>query len=364
MRDTIRHVLQTLMDAGYEAYVVGGYVRDALLGRETGDGDVATNATPDEVEALFDKVVTTGKVHGTITVIVKTEPIEVTTYRVDGAYGNHRHPQQVTYSSSLAEDLARRDFTINAMAMALDGTLTDLYGGQADLHQNMLRAIGDPNVRLQEDALRILRALRFQSVLGFELDPSLHQAMIDHAGLVTHLSNERVMAELRKMLQGDHLSLAVTSYQRLSLPHLPSTLVVDATLSLVEQFAIARHRDGLEVMAFPWTKEEKVLLQHLVTLDPSRPSDLALYDMHDTKAMIRVGAVLYQWPREEWLHRYESLPIHRRSDLAINGHDVMDLGHVGSAVDHVLRQVEVAVLSQEVRNEHAAIVTWLKEKNP
>jgi tRNA nucleotidyltransferase (CCA-adding enzyme) len=363
MRDSIRHVLQTLMNAGYEAYIVGGYVRDALLGIKTGDGDIATNATPDAVEALFEKVVTIGKVHGTITVIVGHEPIEVTTYRVDGVYGNHRHPQQVTYSSSLAEDLARRDFTINAMAMALDGTVTDLFGGQTDLKQKILRAIGDPNVRLQEDALRILRAIRFQSVLGMEIDPTLLNAMQAHATLVAYLSKERVLGELRKMLRGDYLSLAVSTYQKLSLPDLPSTFVVDNRLGLVEQFAIARLTEDFDASPFPWTKEEKALLQHLLSMAPVHPSDLALFDMHDAIAMIRVGALLYEWPLEACLQRYESLPIHHRRDLAINGHDVMNLGFSGPEVDHVLRSVEVAVLSHEVLNEHSAILTWLKENN-
>jgi hypothetical protein len=226
-----------------------------------------------------------------------------------------------------------------------------------------LRAIGDPNVRLQEDALRILRAIRFQSVLGMEIDPTLLNAMQAHATLVAYLSKERVLGELRKMLRGDYLSLAVSTYQKLSLPDLPSTFVVDNRLGLVEQFAIARLTEDFDASPFPWTKEEKALLQHLLSMAPVHPSDLALFDMHDAIAMIRVGALLYEWPLEACLQRYESLPIHHRRDLAINGHDVMNLGFSGPEVDHVLRSVEVAVLSHEVLNEHSAILTWLKENN-
>jgi tRNA nucleotidyltransferase (CCA-adding enzyme) len=185
MRSAIQEVLNRLENAGYDAYIVGGYVRDFLLGIQTKDCDITTNATPDQVESLFERVVTVGKVHGTIGVLLEGEMIEVTTYRIDGAYDDHRHPTNVTFTASLEADLMRRDFTINAMAMNKEGIITDLVGGQVDLQAKLIRAVGDPRVRLQEDALRILRAIRFQSVLGFTIESQLYEAMKHHASLIT-----------------------------------------------------------------------------------------------------------------------------------------------------------------------------------
>jgi tRNA nucleotidyltransferase (CCA-adding enzyme) len=361
MRDSIRHVLQTLLDAGHEAYIVGGYVRDALLGIPTGDCDVATNALPDQVESLFERVATVGKIHGTITVIVQAEAIEVTTYRMDGPYDNHRHPKQVSFASSLSEDLARRDFTINAMAMSIDGTITDLYEGQTDLKQKILRAIGHPSERLQEDALRILRAIRFQSVLGMSMEAELLNAMKQHAGLVAYLSKERILMELRKMLAGDFLELALGTYQQMGFELLPQSLIADTTLTVVEQFAIAAVKESFDAQGWPLRKEESSILKQLLTMSSEVPDDLSLYDMPHLDTMLKVGAHLYQWSYEQCRERYEALPMKHRKELSINGHDVTQMGYAGPEVDRMLRNVEIAILTQGLVNQREVVLAWMKE---
>ena len=184
-RDTIRlphdayRLLQTLRAAGHSAYVVGGCVRDSLLGRLPGDWDICTSARPDEMKALFcsQRLILTGEKHGTVAVILHGKPYEMTTYRLDGSYRDHRHPDNVQFVDDLAADLARRDFTINAMAYAPGEGVIDLYGGRSDLAARVVRCVGTPADRFAEDALRILRALRFSAKLGFALDPATAAAV-------------------------------------------------------------------------------------------------------------------------------------------------------------------------------------------
>ena len=185
-RDTIRlphdayRLLQTLRAAGHSAYVVGGCVRDSLLGRLPGDWDICTSARPDEMKALFcsQRLILTGEKHGTVAVILHGKPYEMTTYRLDGSYRDHRHPDNVQFVDDLAADLARRDFTINAMAYAPGEGVIDLYGGRSDLAARVVRCVGTPADRFAEDALRILRALRFSAKLGFALDPATAAAAL------------------------------------------------------------------------------------------------------------------------------------------------------------------------------------------
>ena len=167
----VNFIIRTLQDAGYEAYAVGGCVRDSVLGREPNDWDITTSAKPEEVKKLFKVTIDTGIQHGTVTVLIKGTGYEVTTYRIDGEYTDHRRPDEVTFTSKLSEDLLRRDFTINAMAYNNVSGLVDLYGGVEDLEKGIIRCVGNPDDRFDEDALRIMRAVRFAAQLGFEIDP-------------------------------------------------------------------------------------------------------------------------------------------------------------------------------------------------
>lgn len=201
---SIESALKKLQSAGYEAYIVGGSVRDALRGVTPHDYDMTTSATPEEVEAVFDgcRVVETGIRHGTVTVLLQGDPVEITTYRVDGDYRDHRHPDSVTFTRSLHEDLARRDFTMNAIAYAPGIGYVDPFGGRADIDAGIIRAVGDPARRFEEDALRILRALRFASALGFTVEADTATAAEEKRDLLTRVSGERVREELMKLLTG------------------------------------------------------------------------------------------------------------------------------------------------------------------
>jgi len=197
-------ILRRLMENGFDAYVVGGCVRDSLLGLFPHDWDICTSARPEQMQAVFAdcRVIETGLKHGTLTVLHDRIPYEVTTFRVDGGYTDHRHPDSVSFVSNVVDDLARRDFTVNAMAWNPQTGLVDAFHGQEDLRAGIIRAVGDPKTRFTEDALRILRALRFASVYGFQIDDATSQAAHDLRHTLTDVAAERIRVELAKLLCG------------------------------------------------------------------------------------------------------------------------------------------------------------------
>lgn len=199
-------VINALTQAGFSAYVVGGCVRDYFLGNQNSDTDITTSAKPFEVEKILSdkniKVVETGLKHGTVTAVIDKTPLEITTFRADGEYKDSRRPQSVEFVSDIEQDLKRRDFTVNAMAYNDERGLVDLFGGREDIENKIIRTVGDPDVRFKEDALRIMRALRFSSVLSFEIDEKTKKSIFDNMYLLENISAERIFAELSKLLCG------------------------------------------------------------------------------------------------------------------------------------------------------------------
>ena len=195
-------ILKTFNKNGYEAYFVGGCVRDYLLGEEFSDIDITTNALPEEVKKIFRKSIDTGIQHGTVTILVNGEGYEVTTFRTEDEYTNHRAPEKVEFVNNLREDLDRRDFTINAMALDSNGVLFDYHNGEKDLSSGVIRTVNNPNERFYEDALRMLRAFRFSSKLGFEIEYDTLEAIKKNAELIKFVSIERIVNEFKKLLSG------------------------------------------------------------------------------------------------------------------------------------------------------------------
>lgn len=200
----VKFIIDTLESAGYEAYAVGGCVRDSILGRTPNDWDITTSAKPLETKALFKKTFDTGIKHGTISVLLGKEIYEVTTYRIDGEYEDARHPKEVTFTAELKEDLLRRDFTINAMAYNPTSGIVDLYGGIEDLENHVIRCVGVPHDRFSEDALRIMRAVRFAAQLDYTIEEKTQEAIRELAGTLSKISAERIQVELIKLLTSDH----------------------------------------------------------------------------------------------------------------------------------------------------------------
>lgn len=206
-------IITKLKEAGFEAYAVGGCVRDSILGRKPDDWDITTSALPAQVKELFRRTVDTGIAHGTVTVLLQGEGFEVTTYRIDGAYTDSRHPEQVTFTASLAEDLKRRDFTINAMAYNEEEGLVDIFHGLSDIQRRMIRCVGCPAERFSEDALRMMRAVRFAAQLGYEIEEGTCTAIKQHAPALKHISAERIQTELVKLLLSPHPDYIRLAYE-------------------------------------------------------------------------------------------------------------------------------------------------------
>lgn len=200
----VKRIISVIESNGYEAYAVGGCVRDSILGREPNDWDITTSASPQQVKELFRRTIDTGIKHGTVTVMLDREGFEVTTYRIDGEYEDSRHPKKVTFTSELTEDLKRRDFTMNAMAYNDRDGLVDVFGGAEDIRNKIIRCVGNPKERFEEDALRMMRAVRFSAQLGYAIEGKTEAAIKEMSDNLKNISAERIQAELIKLLVSPH----------------------------------------------------------------------------------------------------------------------------------------------------------------
>ncbi len=202
--DDVLYILEKIEEAGFEAYIVGGCVRDYLMGAEPHDYDITTNALPEDIKKIFRRTVDTGIKHGTVTVIHNSINYEVTTYRIDGEYKDSRHPEDVTFTDDITKDLSRRDFTMNAVAYSPEKGYADPFGGRADIEKKIIRGVREPNLRFREDALRMLRALRFSAQLGFEIEEKTYEAVKNNRELIKNVSIERVTTEFLRLITSPH----------------------------------------------------------------------------------------------------------------------------------------------------------------
>lgn len=268
--DKVTMIIENLQMHGYEAYAVGGCVRDSVLAKTPQDWDITTSAKPEEIKALFRKTIDTGIEHGTVTVVLGKEMFEVTTYRIDGAYEDNRHPKEVRFTNRLEEDLKRRDFTINAMAYNDEARLVDIFGGMKDLNHHLIRCVGNPSERFDEDALRILRAVRFSAQLDFPIEPLTADAIRTHAQALEHISAERIQAELVKILVSDHPERIQDAYElgitKVILPEWDAMVGVQQN-NPHHKFDVADHT----VEALKNIKSDKILRLTMLFHDMGKP---------------------------------------------------------------------------------------------
>ncbi len=389
MPDLPAEIIRKLNKAGFEAYAVGGCVRDVLLGKTPLDWDITTSALPQEVERVFSdcQVIKTGIRHGTVTVVIDRKPIEITTYRVDGGYADSRHPDEVTFTPSLIEDLKRRDFTINAMVWHPDTGISDHVGGMEDLKNRVLRCVGDPDRRFSEDALRILRALRFSAVYGLtpELttDAALHRC---REGL-KHVSAERIQNELFRLICGDTADRVLTDYPdvfAVILPEIGGYAGVKewnfAFKSLRDAPAILPCRLAILLRKCPDQAEDvlrrlKANNETIATVTALLQADslpLAADPVTLTHALHHLGEerlrLLLEVKRaenptgEDWeaintaLDRLlERNPCYTVEQLQITGKELLALGFHGPAIGHGLNQLLQQVMDDKIPNDAAIL---------
>lgn len=296
--EKVREIINTLHANGHEAYAVGGCVRDSILGRVPDDWDITTSATPLETKALFKRTFDTGIEHGTITVLIDKDAFEVTTYRVDGKYEDSRHPTEVTFTRSLSEDLLRRDFTINAMAYNDTEGLVDIFGGMDDLANKTIRCVGNAEARFGEDALRILRAVRFASQLGFEIEEETRQGITKLAPTLANISAERIQVELIKMLVSPNPELLRTAYElgitKVILPEFDAMMATEQETPH-HMYSVGEHT----LKAISLIRPDKVLRLTMLFHDIAKPlmktvdeDGVAHFKMHDVKGVEMTKTIL------------------------------------------------------------------------
>ncbi len=365
--ENIGFVLDRLTQNGYEAYIVGGCVRDTLLGITPFDYDITTSAKPQEIMDLFKKTVPTGIKHGTVTVIIENEPIEVTTFRTEGIYTDSRHPENVEFVTDLKEDLSRRDFTVNAMAYNENVGLIDLFGGIKDLERKLLRAVGDPEKRFSEDALRILRLFRFASQLDFNIETNtLNFALKLQAGL-EKISRERIFAELKKAMGGKnpHALLPLINsggLAFLNITELPKFKTLNPVLRLFEFLKETEKPSEVLKSLKASNKEieftEKML--KLLSLNPKTKEEiknaLFLTDIYT------VGAYLEYTGNsrnilEEIIANNEPYLL---SHLAITGEDLIALGFCGKEIGNCMEKLRKEVVKDPQKNKREILLGLTK----
>lgn len=374
-----KKLIRDLKKNGYQAYLVGGVVRDFLMRKEFSDIDITTNAKPFDVMKLF-KAVPSGIKYGTVTILYEDLKFEVTTFRKDGPTSDFRHPDSVIYSSDVKDDVQRRDFTMNGILMDERQNIYDYVGGQQDIFDKVIRAIGNPNERFNEDALRILRALYFQSKLGFMIDPETKQAMMDHRNLITNLANERIHAELIKILQGKHLKLALETMVETKihevLPGLEKGILFTSKLDqmpFIDTFFALSFTLNNGIIPASWTfsnihRNKYQKASEVALKVPGMVDDVTLYH-YGLETCLLANKVNYYLGKSKHLSKiiakvYEALPIKSELDLALTSQEIMTLMNkkAGSWLGSLKKEMINDVLSKKVSNTKESLTKYLEQK--
>ncbi|WP_461213088.1 CCA tRNA nucleotidyltransferase [Lacticaseibacillus sp. GG6-2] len=372
-------LMRQIEAAGYEAYFVGGSVRDALLGLPIHDVDIASSAYPEEIKQIFPKTVDTGIQHGTVMVLDHGVGYEVTTFRTESTYQDFRRPDHVTFVRSLEEDLRRRDFTVNALAARHDGTIVDLFGGIDDLNHKVLRAVGDAHERFHEDALRMMRAVRFQSQLGFTIEAQTEDAIATNAALLAHISVERIATEFGKLLLGFDraagldtlITTGLYQYAPLmadakaglqKLAALPATPLADLNVGWTLVCACLNLNVHKAMKAWKQANALDRIVQRAVALLPKiDDGDVwALYQAGTDAVKTAIAAKQYLQPAfaaEAVQARYAALAIHSNQELAVNGDILMQHGFKpGRLLGTTLHRLEQAVVEGKLPNDESKLL--------
>lgn len=402
-------VLDILLHAGFSAFFVGGAVRDTLLGKPIHDIDIATSARPEQVLELFPRSIPTGLQHGTVTVVHEHNSYEVTTFRTESSYSDYRHPGQIAFVDELEQDLQRRDFTINAMAIDRHWKLYDPYGGQSDLHNRILATVGSSSQRFQEDALRMLRALRFAAAYRLRIDEQCQQAIWQHGELLQHIAMERVAYELGRLLQADELHPNLHMLKESRLLHFTKEKLLLANGSLRQLPSIASRAEStcwaLLFLHFGLSSGQAAHDMRRLRLSKRLQGDagtlLKLCEwlqqaVEETDAAAQTNnrpgladelkqqwlQLLLQYPLELlelWLEQFqpfstqvkllqqlhESLPVKSVKQLAVQGKQLLDWSNkpAGPWLKALLEQLFIAVASGKLGNNKQEIERFVKAQN-
>ena len=390
--DKVKFIIDRMSAAGKRADVVGGALRDACLGREVSDYDLTTDATPEEIKSIFSDVRTidTGIKHGTVTVHLDGKNYEITTYRRDGEYKDGRHPDSVEFTTSLADDLSRRDFTVNAMCYCPRWGFTDLFGGISDLNSRIIRTVGEPKKRFSEDALRILRALRFASVLDFEIEPQTREAVLSSAHLLRAVSAERIWVEWYKLLGGvgahriisrfgEVIRVFMPELENIVLPSEEDFLRADVDTRMLAIFALSHSSPALafERTAAALKTDKRTRADGTARLKfteseapksvPEMLFAMSIYGPEITESALKLGRLASKYGDEVtelFSEARASGTPYSIGMLAVGGADILGLGLRGEAVGAALGSALRAVIEGRIQNTKEDVIRLVTGELP
>lgn len=376
LKNSVKTVINTIEKVGGEAYIVGGCVRDILLSRTPEDFDVTTSLLPEEILSLFPKTVATGLKHGTVTVIIDSENIEVTTYRTDGTYTDSRHPENVNFVKNINEDLARRDFTINAMAYNDITGLIDLFGGQDDINNKILRTVGNPEKRFNEDALRILRLFRFSSQLGFQIEEHTLKTALKMADSLKNISRERIAAELFKALCSDYptkinplLKIGALEFCGIKSGEITDDLALLPKERNIRFYKFAKQLNSEHILITQQLKTDKKLslickeVDDIIDKQPISITDCKLLLKDYSAEAIKTMLILSGKSDEIVTNTIHSGEPYQLSQLKINGDDLKKLGISGKSIGKTLDELLLFVIKHPEKNTKAELIKLISNKS-
>ncbi len=383
-------LITQLHHKGYEGHIVGGAVRDLVLGRSVGDIDIATSALPHQVTQVFEHVIPIGVEHGTVLVRYQSQSFEVTTYRTEQGYTDFRHPDQVSFVQSIKEDLSRRDFTINAMAMDLKGEIIDPYGGKEDLTNQRIRAVGNAQTRFSEDPLRMMRALRFASQLQFEVDSEVSTAIESQVAKLGHIAIERVAVEFAKLTAGDDFRKGLQLCSQLGVhsqlpifskkPHLQEIIPEDRLDGFAVLIAYYYEQDNsVDILQWVknWKQSNKVKRDsfslHYALREFQQKNEVTHWLVYQLPNPLipsfakLLRALGYQIEEQRLFNISAELPIQSRNDLAFGAQDFIQLWpqrQKGPWIKSGIEKIEYAVVNKQLPNQYEQIKEWVDQWNP
>lgn len=361
MLENALKLLKELTSHDYKAYIVGGFVRDYLLGRESQDIDVCTNATPKEIKEVFEDSFLPTEDYGSVIVIKYGIRFEITTFRKEFSYQDHRKPVEIQYIDDLYQDLLRRDFTINAICIDENGEVIDFLGGRDDLDRKLIRTIGDADDRFQEDALRILRAIRFATVLDFQLDASVSSAILEIRHLLSELSYQRKKEELDKIFASGHADKGIDLLLQY---HLDKNLELEKLSQVENTDSVIGIWSVLDAdLLYPFSNNEKEMMadirkaMSLNNLDPMALYEYGLY-------VNSVAGEMKGLDKKKITESYNALIIHSRSDLDVTSEEIMECldREPGEYLSDIYEDIEREVLYRRLPNQKQKILSYIKEK--
>ncbi|MBM6940966.1 CCA tRNA nucleotidyltransferase [Limosilactobacillus coleohominis] len=384
-----RPVLQKIEAAGYEAYFVGGCVRDTILGDSIHDIDIATSAYPSEIKAIFKRTVDTGIQHGTVMILDHGTGYETTTFRTESGYQDYRRPDKVTFVRSLKDDLKRRDFTINALAMKEDGTVIDLFNGLSDLQNQIIKAVGNPEERFHEDALRMMRAVRFASKLDFNIEDATLKGITDNGELLTKIAVERIEVEFSKLLLGLNPPKGLQYFIDTNLYQYCPNLInyKDALQKLADahNWSIIKNKQqawSVLIYALQLTDRGQItsfmkqwklpndLINHVQKviklvdiIKQDHVDNLALFEagMDAVKSAVIV-AKFFGWPHHDLVDQFDRLPIQDSHQLAVNGGNLIQQAGIkpGPELGEVIARLQRMVVNEQLPNNTEVLIQTAK----